>query len=484
MRQIGRLFEIWGKVAAAAGVLVLVALALCSCAEPEAIVPVPPTPTPYSPPPIEAPLPTPKPTVEALQFPLEPPAHVGIDRVDDQNCVDCHTDADALKSSMEVEEQPQGPISEGEDWGGELPPMEPWQKVFLADEAFFETMHGRYGCITCHGGTADTSFKEAAHQGLVPAPSGVGVCGDCHYEAVATGQNSLHTNLNGYRTILAARSTADRMPQLEVMMENHCQPCHTSTCGQCHVSQPANMGGGLVASHIFERTPVMNLTCIGCHGSRIDGEYKGQDGDTPGDVHWVEGKMPCSDCHLTAEMHGTVGDFIHRYDGAPMPSCQEKRCHSDVAVDDGIEQHGDSHLELLSCQVCHSTAYKNCYGCHVGMEDEQAYFKVEPAQIMFKIGRNSLQGSDRPWAYVPVRHVPITRDSFDYYGSNLMPNFNALPTWKYATPHTIQRITPQTETCDACHGNADLFLTASDVAPDELEANKDVIVEELPFSMP
>jgi hypothetical protein len=27
-------------------------------------------------------------------------------------------------------------------------------------------------------------------------------------------------------------------------------------------------------------------------------------------------------------------------------------------------------------------------------------------------------------------------------------------------------------------------LTADDVTPDELEANKDVIVEELPFSMP
>jgi hypothetical protein len=30
------------------------------------------------------------------------------------------------------------------------------------------------------------------------------------------------------------------------------------------------------------------------------------------------------------------------------------------------------------------------------------------------------------------------------------------------------------------HGQADLFLTANDVDPDELEANKDVIVTEMP----
>ena len=104
--------------------------------------------------------------------------------------------------------------------------------------------------------------------------------------------------------------------------------------------------------------------------------------------------------------------------------------------------------------------------------------------MAFKIGRNPLQSEDRPWKYVPVRHVPVDPESFAYYGEDLLPNFDALPTWKYATPHNIQRNTPQTETCDACHGNAELFLTADDVLPDELEANKDVIVEELPFSMP
>ena len=79
-----------------------------------------------------------------------------------------------------------------------------------------------------------------------------------------------------------------------------------------------------------------------------------------------------------------------------------------------------------------------------------------------------------------VRHVPIDQEAFAYYGEDLLPNFDAVPTWKYATPHNIQLNTPQTETCDACHGNAELFLSADDVLPEELEANKDVIVEEIP----
>jgi thiosulfate/3-mercaptopyruvate sulfurtransferase len=64
-----------------------------------------------------------------------------------------------------------------------------------------------------------------------------------------------------------------------------------------------------------------------------------------------------------------------------------------------------------------------------------------------------------------------------------MPTFDALPTWKYATPHNIQRNTPQTESCSNCHNNPELFLTADKVMETELNANLGVIVEELPPSV-
>jgi thiosulfate/3-mercaptopyruvate sulfurtransferase len=120
----------------------------------------------------------------------------------------------------------------------------------------------------------------------------------------------------------------------------------------------------------------------------------------------------------------------------------------------------------------------------VAQEDGVPYYQIEPSVMAFKIGRNPLQSEDRPWEYVPVRHVPVDSESFAYYGEDLLPNFDALPTWKYATPHNIQRNTPQTETCNSCHGNSEVFLTADDVLPEEQGANADVIVEEVPPAMP
>ena len=361
--------------------------------------------------------------------------------------------------------------------------MEAWEKVYLNQESFFETVHGRYGCITCHGGVGNEMGFEAAHEGLVREPASAEACGDCHPDQVTAEEDSLHANLGGYITALSARSAPEHMAQLEEMMGNHCDKCHT-TCGQCHISRPTNLGGGLVAGHEFKGIPPMNLTCTGCHGSRIENEYKGKNEGVRADIHWMKGGMPCFECHSADEMHGALGEFEHRYDGPPTPGCQDAECHPDVAPGDGIVNHTEGHFEAMSCQVCHSTTYKNCYSCHVAQQDGAAYFETEPSVMSFKIGRNPLQSEDRPWKYVPVRHVPIDPESFAYYGEGLLPNFDALPTWKYATPHNIQRNTPQTETCNACHGNAEFFLTADDLRPEETEANQDVIVEEVPFPMP
>ena len=79
-----------------------------------------------------------------------------------------------------------------------------------------------------------------------------------------------------------------------------------------------------------------------------------------------------------------------------------------------------------------------------------------------------------------VRHIPIARDTFAFYGDDLLPNYGDVPTWKYAVVHNIQRVTPQNQACNNCHGQRSLFLTADDVDPDELEANGAVVVESVP----
>jgi hypothetical protein len=111
-----------------------------------------------------------------------------------------------------------------------------------------------------------------------------------------------------------------------------------------------------------------------------------------------------------------------------------------------------------------------------------AYFKTDDSQMTFKIGRNPLKSEERPWNYVLVRHIPVVADTFAFYGEGMLPTFDNLPTWKYATPHNIQRVTPQNQSCESCHDNPDLFLMADDVDPQEQQANAAVIVGEVPPS--
>jgi thiosulfate/3-mercaptopyruvate sulfurtransferase len=217
-----------------------------------------------------------------------------------------------------------------------------------------------------------------------------------------------------------------------------------------------------------------------------------------GDVHFRQGRMTCIDCHTGHELHGQpaecetchegpeasgVAPADHRYAGVQSPRCET--CHVSVAIgQDDIEMH-QQHGGDLSCQVCHSINYTSCDGCHVAVSETTGnpYFATDASYLDFKIGLNPLQSYDRPYEYVTLRHVPVAKDSFAFYGDDLLPYYDALPTWVYTTPHNIQRETPQAESCASCHGNADLFLTIDDLAPDEIEANLDVIVTSVPRSI-
>jgi hypothetical protein len=74
----------------------------------------------------------------------------------------------------------------------------------------------------------------------------------------------------------------------------------------------------------------------------------------------------------------------------------------------------------------------------------------------------------------------VTPDTFAYYGEDLLPSFDNVPTWKYTTPHNIQRDTPQNQSCEHCHNNPDVFLLATDVSSEEASANAGVVVDEVP----
>lgn len=379
-----------------------------------------------------------------------------------------------------------------------MAPLEPWEKVLVDEEAFPGTTHALNGCTDCHGGVQSPD-KQSAHEGLVSAPSSdpEATCGKCHPDVVVHNQDSLHTNLAGYWTVLEERSVPSNHPQISEAFDNHCASCH-ATCGDCHVSQPATVGGGFISGHTFNRTPSMTRNCTACHGSRVGNEFLGKHEGLNADVHFREGRMTCNDCHTNSEMHGASAecDTCHpgpegsqlpppdyRYSGVQSPRCET--CHAVVTTgEDEILLH-QLHGSKLSCQVCHSVSYTNCDGCHVAVSETTGnpFFETEGSYQTFLIGRNTLNSFDRPYEYVPVRHAPVSATSFEYYGQDLLPNFDNLETWKYATPHNIQRQTPQTESCTNCHENPDIFLTADKVKPEELQANLGVIVEEVPASI-
>jgi thiosulfate/3-mercaptopyruvate sulfurtransferase len=361
--------------------------------------------------------------------------------------------------------------------------LEPWEKVLVNNDAFGETTHGKLACTECHGGV-QSADKDTAHTDLIASPSAMPekYCAECHAEQTASYPNSLHATQQGYWTALETRSTPENHPALEGMFNNHCATCHT-TCGECHVTQPENVGGGLFTGHVFEKTPPMTRSCTACHGSRVGNEYLGKNEGITGDVHFREARMNCVKCHEGADLHGEGMTEVdaNRYAGTETPQCVD--CHPTAAPGGDENPMHQTHGDTLSCQVCHSVTYTSCDGCHVAVSETSGnpYFETDATYHTFLIGRNPIQSDERPYAYVPVRHVPVAADAYEYYGENLLPNFNALPTWVYSTPHNIQKNTPQNASCETCHsGDVSIFLTADKVKPEELDANLAVIVEALP----
>lgn len=361
-----------------------------------------------------------------------------------------------------------------------MAPREPWERVWIDAETYASDVHSLINCTQCHAGQAVDDMT-LAHDGLIerPAVEAVETCGECHPDVAPDSMGSLHTDLAGYDAAIYARSSPELHDEIETVESFHCNNCH-ATCGDCHVSQPNSVGGGLLEGHVFVETPPMSGTCTACHGSRVQNEYYGLNEGYPSDVHFRE-RMSCVACHTGEEMHGEDMEAVaHRYDGEAEPSCIS--CHEgQVGAGSGIEQHEIHGTETLSCQGCHSVAYTSCVNCHVERTDEGTpFYSVEEHSMTFYLGLNPLRSWERPYEYVTLRHVPVDVDSFSFYGASLLPNFDSRPTWVYSTPHNIQRITPQNSACENCHTNDAIWLTRDAVVEDEWTANLGVMVDGAP----
>lgn len=408
--------------------------------------------------------------------------------------------------------------------------------------------HGAIGCAGCHGGVAqvdaadDTSAYRAAHVGMKRDPSAIGEGGCsgglCHSDIVRRNETSLHSNLWGEKAHVAMRNGYESYEECPVDIKDgftkDCSGCHT-TCGQCHVSRPHTAGKGFLqqragASHRFVATPSEENVCTACHGSRVGDDWNANQARVPGnkpDVHNDFG-YTCLDCHQE-DFHGngaSDAEIISRYHTPDLPQCTD--CHQVDSDDNAFHsQHWPNSDATdgadLACYVCHSQQYNNCNTCHAGEwtheyveEDDWATtdggYRVYPA---FKMGRNPYYGTadhvHGNSAWITVRHIPVSPDAYEHWNispwsvDNFASNATNMETWKFASPHNIQRWTARTlvdsswsdttayttETCsDNCHMhggsiagamvNEALYLTdanmtsdhTGDDLSDEIEANK------------
>ncbi len=309
---------------------------------------------------------------------------------------------------------------------------------------------------------------KAAHAGLVARPSDhpEKACGACHSEITSKFTKSLHFTTRGFENGLKALTGTVHWTAAKKTYQRSCQSCH-ATCGDCHVSKPPYSPappavlGGLLDGHTFVRTPPMEQTCSGCHSGRVAAEFTGAYEGFPADVHFSKAKMACTSCHGAAQMHGDGSTPPNRRAVRNGPACLD--CHPTAASGKSSLQAHNIHGGKLECAVCHGGISKSCDGCHAG-----AGATSYPA---LKIGRNTRP--EIPYVYTLLRHVPTTLDMIDRPVGlpNTLMNFDRIPTWKPATPHSIQRVTARSKTCDACHNNPNLFLRLQDLNPRDSQAN-------------
>lgn len=333
------------------------------------------------------------------------------------------------------------------------------------ESAFLNTAHGKLGCVHCHGGNKGAGDKAAAHKGLKKATrESNGLCAPCHKKIADVFPSSLHATFRGAYTVMQARS-GDKWPQVKPAVDKACYKCHAS-CGGCHVAKEGPSAQGLYGGHrFFKRAPV-SQGCDGCHGGRIGPEYFGRiEGNKP-DVHWEKAKMECYDCHSVAEFHGDGTAYPTRLDRKTRPTCLQ--CHPDAAPGRSKLQAHNVHKGKVSCYTCHSQSYTNCYGCHAG--------KGSTSEVEFKIGVDPKAGGK----YTTLRHVPTTRRMFDAFVPNGQPNYDAVATWTVASPHNIRRVTKQSESCNNCHGNGEIFLLKDTLDPRYPKANTNMAVDRPP----
>ncbi len=233
-------------------------------------------------------------------------------------------------------------------------------------------------CTTCHGGNANASEKETAHQTLIAFPGNLSnaqkSCGTCHAKQVSSVADSfMHTGKGMVfvtRAVFDENDNACRKTDLshlthtpaDTLLRKLCASCHLGHDKTKHALDPLkDRGGGCLACHINAypehahpalTTKVSSERCFGCHSrsSRISLNYAGL-GEVIRDVQeaedsnnlrhlddgrWMERKpldvhhkagMDCIDCHTVIGLKGSTKAMMHREEAVDI-TCRD--CHNNT----------------------------------------------------------------------------------------------------------------------------------------------------------
>ncbi len=405
------------------------------------------------------------------------------------SCEGCHTNYETLKKVY----TPDPPSEGGAGCGGETPHFEPYERVFMGGEgyaSFKKDIHGKMPCTSCHNGVDGTDDKAKAHSNNFishPSSKAEQKCAGCHTSIYLKSKNSLHEQGWGQKSMVVLRSGLQNIPsgfdQLSDKMKEgyktNCAKCHAS-CGDCHVLRPKAGGGGLYKGHDFVK-PDMNSHCVTCHSSRGGHAFFGQAAGTVPDIHLTKRGFTCMSCHKEEEVHGDGQIYDQRYKMKSLTECTD--CHKGLETKNSYHS---VHYNTFSCNTCHSQDYNNCASCHIGGEGARV-----PSYQSFKIGMNPITDI-KPFKYAVLRRSLMAPDSWKNYGVANLPNFNVRPTYKYATPHNIQKWTKRTQVAagkscfDACHimkntdgsyRNKEIYLFKSNLESWEVAATSSITVD-------
>jgi cytochrome b subunit of formate dehydrogenase len=338
-----------------------------------------------------------------------------------EDCMDCHADADLVTLSED---------------GTELS-----LRVDLA--VYEESVHGDFDCVDCHGDAA-----ELPHE----SPLAAVFCGDCHPDSEEEYTQSLHAlarqegnplspncaSCHGKHAIVSPATASSTSPRQDV-----------ETCETCHARQEvkdsflrkafapvADYEASVHAKALHQDPDAKAATCVTCHGAHAV--------TPPGNPLSTISKhtIPetCGQCHEKekAEYQESIHYKAVQRGYYESPVCND--CHSEHRILSPSEDEALTHPTLVSSQLCAS--------CHAN-RTLMASFGLDPSRFdtysKTYHGLAVLRGSPDAANCVSCHGMHAIQGSTDELSATHPSNLR--------------------ETCGECHGEVDDTFASIAVHP-------------------